>query len=494
MREDHREAEPGIDALARLERRLDAWPYRLAARVAERARSARKHSALPGRTREAEPVVAELRTLLQAGALESAVITAELLARGPVASSPRGITLLAQTWLMCGERARAMELVKRHRQALRGTDAGVTQLELLGLGDDEIWLPSGRPNTLAIGRRLREGTLDAEGLTRSLQARPLSWLKNPELFLLLHSALLSQEPARALGFFNRFLAVHGLRALSGVSAAGPDVSWLAGLRSARLPRESGPPLTVVVAVRNAATTIDYALESLLAQSYEPLEILVCDDASDDETPRLLAARRDPRIRAFRSLRRQGAYNVRNCLLAQARGSLLTFHDADDFALPERMSRQVRSLARSGAVACLANWVRLTQRGDPVFFKDMKAARLSRVSLMLKREAFATIGPFRPVEVGGDAELQSALQARFGRRGIVRLSAPLMLSAWSPSSATRALGTEALEDGYQSVLRRGYAELIFRQRSGSQTPISEREVLDRLRELGNLVEPSKIVPL
>ena len=59
-----------------------------------------------------------------------------------------------------------------------------------------------------------------------------------------------------------------------------------------------PQISVVLGVRNAATTLAPSLESVLAESELALECIVVDDGSDDETPRLLAefAARDPRVR------------------------------------------------------------------------------------------------------------------------------------------------------------------------------------------------------
>jgi glycosyltransferase involved in cell wall biosynthesis len=249
-----------------------------------------------------------------------------------------------------------------------------------------------------------------------------------------------------------------------------------------------------VATRNSAATIEYAIESLLAQSYRELEILVGDDASDDETLPLLHDRfgREPRVRLFRSSRQQGSYNLRNALAHRALGEYVTFHDADDLALPDRIARQVAQLARPGVMACVGNFARVTAEGSFVFFKDQKATRLCPVSLMLERRTFGAVGPFRSAKVGADLELYAALCARFGPRGVSRLRAPLMLGLSAPGSATRSSGSEAMVDAYRSPARRAYSELVFAQGHSRRRSFTDSEVDERLRATGNFIDSAELL--
>ena len=124
---------------------------------------------------------------------------------------------------------------------------------------------------------------------------------------------------------------------------------LASLRTRRV-RARGqrlPWVTVVVPAYNASATIRMALKSLLAQSWPRLEILVVDDASEDDTAAKVEelARTEPRVRLIRHERNRGAYAARNTGMRAARGAYLTVHDSDDWAHPERIARQLRELQR-----------------------------------------------------------------------------------------------------------------------------------------------------
>jgi hypothetical protein len=406
---------------------------------------------------------------------------------------PDGLELVLEVLLLKGERTSAHSLAAAHAQRLSTTTRGVTLLELLGLGTEVVWLPNGRANLVGLSRRIADGVLKAGALARLVGVAPGSWLRTPELHLLFFEALRSAEPERALRFLNRYFRLHGLPRCR--EANGAAMNWLSSIEfDSPEVAAPGPLVSVVVAARNARDTIGYAIDSLLRQSYERLEILVCDDDSDDDTLEHLRSRyaHTARVRLFRSAGNQGAYNVRNALLREAQGQLLTFHDADDYALPNRIAIQVDAMQYRGTVACVVNWLRVTPAGSIVFFKNQQASRLSRVSLMLTREAFGAVGPFRSALEGADLELHADLVEHFGPGAIARLKRPLILGLWSESSATRRRGSEALEDGYRSASRRLYSELVALKHARVQTSPGDQEIELRLREIGNYAEPRPVL--
>ncbi|MEZ4367154.1 MAG: glycosyltransferase family A protein [Kofleriaceae bacterium] len=254
-------------------------------------------------------------------------------------------------------------------------------------------------------------------------------------------------------------------------------------------------MSVVIAAYQAAATVGASIDSLLAQDGVDVEILVGDDASDDGTAEVLAARfgDEPRVRRFTSRRNQGAYNLRNALAAHARGTYLTFHDADDLAVPGRLLAQVDALVATGARASYGCMFRITADGRAVFFRDGAALRLAMVTLLTTPEEFRSLGGFRPARFGADLELHETLRHRHGDRAIEIVRQPLMLGLWAAGSATRQRDAEALEDGYRAPARRRYVELLARRWLDGDPPAwSER--LDRaLRADGNYQEPSTIDP-
>jgi hypothetical protein len=139
-------------------------------------------------------------------------------------------------------------------------------------------------------------------------------------------------------------------------------------------------------------------------------------------------------------------------------------------------------------------LRVTPRGDFVFFKDQTATRLCRASLLIERRAFQVYGPFRSAKVGADHEFLEKLRHGAGWASLSRIRDPLVFGLWSDSSATRSGGTESLEDGYVAPVRREYSQLIFAQHAQGFARCSDAEVDARLRAAGNYMEPCEIEEL
>lgn len=100
-------------------------------------------------------------------------------------------------------------------------------------------------------------------------------------------------------------------------------------------------ITIGITAFNARDTLDRAVASALAQSWQPTEIIAVDDGSTDGTWELLGdlARRHPELRAFQSPINGGVAAARNRIIAEARGEFLAFFDDDDESHPERLAVQ-----------------------------------------------------------------------------------------------------------------------------------------------------------
>jgi glycosyltransferase involved in cell wall biosynthesis len=107
-----------------------------------------------------------------------------------------------------------------------------------------------------------------------------------------------------------------------------------------------PLVSVIMAAYNGAEFIGETIESVLAQTYQPIELVVVDDASDDATPEIVAsyAERHPgRIRLERGRERRGPCRRRNEAIALSQGPLIAWLDQDDLWLPDKTARQVELL-------------------------------------------------------------------------------------------------------------------------------------------------------
>jgi glycosyltransferase involved in cell wall biosynthesis len=100
-----------------------------------------------------------------------------------------------------------------------------------------------------------------------------------------------------------------------------------------------PTVSVVIPAYNVAWCVRKAIDSVLAQDWRDLEIIVVDDGSTDDTATVLAGYGD----AIRVVAQPngGMSNARNAGIRAARGEFIAFLDADDWWLPTKLSRQVR---------------------------------------------------------------------------------------------------------------------------------------------------------
>lgn len=126
-----------------------------------------------------------------------------------------------------------------------------------------------------------------------------------------------------------------------------------------------PLVSVVIPAYNAAPFIAATLESVLAQTYRNLEVLVVDDGSKDDTPDIVArvASRDERVRLLRQSN-GGVASARNLAIGVSSGTYIAPVDADDIWFPSKIERQVDSLERAGPSAGLNYtwWIGLDEGG------------------------------------------------------------------------------------------------------------------------------------
>jgi glycosyltransferase involved in cell wall biosynthesis len=114
-------------------------------------------------------------------------------------------------------------------------------------------------------------------------------------------------------------------------------------------------VSAIVPTFNRASTIEACLNSILAQTWRPLEIIVVDDGSTDHTAHVLQ-RYGNDIRVYRQ-RNAGASAARNLGIRSANGQILSFLDSDDTWEPEKTERQVdllRSTSGVGTTCCVSN--------------------------------------------------------------------------------------------------------------------------------------------
>jgi glycosyltransferase involved in cell wall biosynthesis len=115
-------------------------------------------------------------------------------------------------------------------------------------------------------------------------------------------------------------------------------------------------VSAIIPTYNRGYIVGKAIDSILAQTYKNIEIIVVDDGSTDDTQEKLE-KYGERIRVVYQ-RNSGVAAARNCGIRASRGEIVAFLDSDDIWLPRKIEQQVSVFQRSGTgiVCCLGNGI------------------------------------------------------------------------------------------------------------------------------------------
>lgn len=163
-------------------------------------------------------------------------------------------------------------------------------------------------------------------------------------------------------------------------------------------------ISVVVPSYNRAHCLPRSLDSVIRQTLHPLEIIVIDDGSEDET-RHLVSRNYPSV-IYRYQDNTGVSGARNTGVRLSRGNWIAFLDSDDEWLPEKLARQVKAITENPEFQlCHTNeiWIRHGTRVNPmnkhekcggqIFEKCLPACAISPSSVILSKALFDEVGGF-----------------------------------------------------------------------------------------------------
>jgi len=167
-----------------------------------------------------------------------------------------------------------------------------------------------------------------------------------------------------------------------------------------------PLISVMIGVYNAERYLAEAIESVFAQSYQPLELIVVDDGSDDGSADVARGYAD----ALTYARQENAGNgsARNHAVRLASGELFAFLDADDRFLPQKLEHQFAALEADANLDMVFGHV--CEFVSPELTDTQRASVRPPAPqplpwpapnlMLIRRESFARVGPFSEnVKVG-----------------------------------------------------------------------------------------------
>jgi len=158
-----------------------------------------------------------------------------------------------------------------------------------------------------------------------------------------------------------------------------------------------PLVTVIIPVYNGRRYLPEAIESVLGQTYNPLELIVMDDGSIDDSGEV--ARRYAPVRVHRQ-DHSGLGAARNSAIAKATGRYLSFLDADDIWLPDKLDRQLRILEAEPALDMVFGHVEEFISPDlddaarqTLLCHEGPLAGMFAGTMVVRRSSYERVGPF-----------------------------------------------------------------------------------------------------
>jgi glycosyltransferase involved in cell wall biosynthesis len=119
---------------------------------------------------------------------------------------------------------------------------------------------------------------------------------------------------------------------------------------------NAPAISVIIPAWNAGRWIRATLASVASQREVPVEVILVDDGSDDDTVAIAESSRDVRVTILRQAR-LGPSRARTAGTAAAHGAFIQYLDADDELTPDTLGRRFAALESSGADVAYCDWVR-----------------------------------------------------------------------------------------------------------------------------------------
>ena len=122
-------------------------------------------------------------------------------------------------------------------------------------------------------------------------------------------------------------------------------------------------VSVIIPAYNAQQYITRTVNSVLAQTYENMQIIVVDDASTDDTADVLKSFDDPRLELVLLAENGNVCNARNEGLTRVRGDYVAFLDCDDLWKPEKLEKQLDFMENNSSYGACFTWTDIIDEND-----------------------------------------------------------------------------------------------------------------------------------
>jgi glycosyltransferase involved in cell wall biosynthesis len=207
-----------------------------------------------------------------------------------------------------------------------------------------------------------------------------------------------------------------------------------------------PLVSVIIPVFNGERFLREAVESVLAQQYSPVEIIIVDDGSTDGTATVAGS--FPETVRYLHQRNQGPAAARNRGIEQAQGNLIAFADADDLWPPAKLELQLPYLIKDPKIdivlgriqqvllfETVAGQTQSQELAEPAFSVNLGSA-------VVRKSVFESIGLFDET-MRYSEDVDWFMRAREGGAAIVTIDAVTLFYRQHEQNMTRGKSTSEL---------------------------------------------------
>lgn len=169
---------------------------------------------------------------------------------------------------------------------------------------------------------------------------------------------------------------------------------------------SGPLVSVVVPTFNRRAILPQTIDSILAQTYSNIDLIIVDNLSTDDTEAYLQSLRDPRVRYYRNANDGVIARNRNLGIQSARGKYVALCDDDDLWQPEKLAEQVAVMESNDRIGlCYTNatvfgenrvgdaWLIKTKVFHNHFIRLLLRNFIPNSSVLIRRNILDAVGGF-----------------------------------------------------------------------------------------------------
>ena len=169
---------------------------------------------------------------------------------------------------------------------------------------------------------------------------------------------------------------------------------------------NAPKITVILGIYNCAETLAESIDSLLAQTYNDWNLVMCDDGSIDETYEVAEKYRSDypdRIKLIKNERNMGLNHTLNRCLELADGEYIARQDGDDISLPSRFEKEAAALDAHPEIAVVSTAMSYFDengtwgQNHPIEFPQnndfIDGTPFCHAPAMVRREAYMKVGGY-----------------------------------------------------------------------------------------------------